>query len=58
MQIVLGGAVIKLVGTAFGQFLLAVDREPFLTAVTGHGTTRERASSIASAHLDPPTRPG
>ncbi len=33
--------------------LLAVDREPFLTAVTGHGTTRERASSIASAHLDP-----
>jgi CRP-like cAMP-binding protein len=32
--------------------LLAVDREPFLTAVTGHGTTRERASSIASAHLD------
>jgi len=38
--------------------LLAVDREPVLTAVTGHGTTRERASSIASAHLDPPTRPG
>ncbi|MDQ1479205.1 MAG: hypothetical protein QOI44_66 [Actinomycetota bacterium] len=34
--------------------LLAVDREPFLTAVTGHGTTHERASSIASAHLDPP----
>jgi hypothetical protein len=33
--------------------LLAVDREPFLTAVTGHGTTHERASSIASAHLDP-----
>ena len=33
--------------------LLAVDREPFLTAVTGHGTTRERASTIASAHLDP-----
>lgn len=33
--------------------LLAVDREPFLTAVTGHGTTRERASSIASAHLEP-----
>jgi hypothetical protein len=32
--------------------LLAVDREPFLTAVTGHRTTRERASSIASAHLD------
>jgi MFS family permease len=34
--------------------LLAVDREPFLTAVTGHGTTHERASSIASSHLDPP----
>jgi MFS family permease len=34
--------------------LLAVDREPFLTAVTGHGTTHDRASSIASAHLDPP----
>jgi MFS family permease len=34
--------------------LLAVDREPFLTAVTGHGTTRERASTIASSHLDPP----
>ena len=32
---------------------LAVDREPFLTAVTGHGTTHERASSIASRHLDP-----
>ena len=34
--------------------LLAVDREPFLTAVTGHGTTRDRASSIASEHLDRP----
>jgi MFS family permease len=33
--------------------LLAVDREPFLTALTGHGTTRARASSIASSHLDP-----
>lgn len=33
--------------------LLAVDRDPFLTAVTGHATTRERASSIAEAHLDP-----
>ena len=36
--------------------LLSVEREPFLTAVTGHGTTRERASSIASAHLAPPGR--
>ena len=33
--------------------LLAVDREPFLTAVTGHATTHDRASSIAAAHLDP-----
>ena len=33
--------------------LLAVDRDPFLTAVTGHATTRDRASSIAEAHLDP-----
>jgi hypothetical protein len=32
--------------------LLAVDREPFLTAVTGHAATRDRASSIAAAHLD------
>jgi MFS family permease len=34
--------------------LLAVDRQPFLTAVTGHAATRSRASSIATAHLDPP----
>ena len=33
--------------------LLALDREPFLVAVTGHATTRDRASSIADAHLDP-----
>jgi hypothetical protein len=33
--------------------LLAVDREPFLTAVTGHAATRDRATSIAAAHLDP-----
>ena len=33
--------------------LLAVDREPFLTAVTGHAVTSERASSIAARHLDP-----
>jgi hypothetical protein len=33
--------------------LLAVDREPFLTAVTGHATTQDRASSIANSHLDP-----
>ena len=41
------------VRAATDAVLLAVDREPFLTAVTGHGTTHERASSIASAHLDP-----
>jgi hypothetical protein len=33
--------------------LLAVGREPFLIAVTGHAATRDRASSIAAAHLDP-----
>jgi hypothetical protein len=33
--------------------LLAVDREPFLTAVTGHAVTRERASSIAASHFEP-----
>jgi CRP-like cAMP-binding protein len=33
--------------------LLMVGREPFLTAVTGHAVTHDRASSIASAHLDP-----
>jgi CRP-like cAMP-binding protein len=33
--------------------LLAVDREPFLIAVTGHAATRDRASSIAAAYLDP-----
>jgi Cyclic nucleotide-binding domain len=32
--------------------LLVVDRDPFLTAVTGHATTRDRASSIAAAHID------
>jgi Cyclic nucleotide-binding domain/Major Facilitator Superfamily len=32
--------------------LLAVDREPFLTAVTGHAVTSARASSIATRHLD------
>jgi len=32
--------------------LLAVDREPFLTAVTGHAVTSDRASSIAARHLD------
>jgi hypothetical protein len=34
--------------------LLAVDREPFLTALTGHAPTRDRASSIAADHLNPP----
>jgi Cyclic nucleotide-binding domain/Major Facilitator Superfamily len=33
--------------------LLAVAREPFLTAVTGHASTRDRASFIAAEHLDP-----
>jgi hypothetical protein len=33
--------------------LLAVDREPFLTAVTGHPATSARAASIAASHLDP-----
>jgi MFS family permease len=33
--------------------LLAVDREPFLTAVTGHAVTRATASSITARHLDP-----
>ena len=32
--------------------LLAVDREPFLTAVTGHAATRDRASSITATHLE------
>ena len=32
--------------------LLAVGRQAFLTAVTGHAATRNRASSIATAHLD------
>jgi len=34
--------------------LLAVDRDPFLTALTGHAKTSDRASSIAAAHLNPP----
>jgi hypothetical protein len=33
--------------------LLAVERDPFLTAVTGHATTHDRASSIAESHFDP-----
>ncbi len=32
--------------------LLAMYREPFLTAVTGHAPTRDRASSITAAHLN------
>jgi len=32
--------------------LLAMDREPFLIAVTGHAATRDRASSITAAHLN------
>jgi CRP-like cAMP-binding protein len=32
--------------------LLAIDREPFLTAVTGHAATHNRASSITAAHLE------
>ena len=32
--------------------LLSVDREPFLTAVTGHAATHDRASSIAAGHMD------
>lgn len=31
--------------------LLAVGREPFLAALTGHAQTRDRATSIAAAHL-------
>lgn len=41
------------VRAATDAVLLAVEREPFLTAVTGHGTTHERASSIVSSHIDP-----
>jgi Na+-transporting NADH:ubiquinone oxidoreductase subunit NqrB len=41
-------------GLVVGGALVAVDRQPFLTAVTGHAATRARASSIAIAHLDPP----
>jgi CRP-like cAMP-binding protein len=33
--------------------LLAIDRDPFLTAVTGHLPTRDRATSIASGYVDP-----
>jgi Cyclic nucleotide-binding domain len=33
--------------------LLAVDRDPFLTAVTGHLRTHERATSIASGYTTP-----
>ena len=43
------------VAASTASVLLAVDRDPFLTAVTGHARTRERASSIAAAHLDPAT---
>jgi CRP-like cAMP-binding protein len=32
--------------------LLVVDRQTFLTAVTGHATTLTRASSIATEHLN------
>jgi CRP-like cAMP-binding protein len=32
--------------------LLVVDQQSFLTAVTGHATTLNRASSIATAHLN------
>ena len=35
--------------------MLAIEREAFLVAVTGHGETRERAESIAAAHLAAPT---
>jgi MFS family permease len=31
--------------------LVAIDREPFLVAVTGHGGTRQRAERVASARL-------
>ena len=31
--------------------LVAVDREPFLVAVTGHGQTRERADTVAAERL-------
>jgi hypothetical protein len=41
------------VRAATDAVVLAVDRDPFLTAVTGHAPTRDRASSIAAAHLDP-----
>ncbi len=39
------------VRAATDAILLAVDRDPFLTAVTGHVTTSDRASSIAESHL-------
>ena len=32
--------------------LLVVDREPFLTAVTGHAATRDLNSSIVDTHLE------
>ena len=39
------------VRAATDAVLLAVDREPFLTAVTGHAVTGERASSIAEDRI-------
>jgi CRP-like cAMP-binding protein len=34
-----------------GTMLVAVDREPFLVALTGHAQTRERLEHVASQRL-------
>jgi len=41
------------VRAASDAVLLVLGREPFLTALTGHAPTRDRASRIASAYRDP-----
>jgi multidrug resistance protein, MATE family len=58
IQIVLGASVVKLVGTAFGQFLLAIDRprQVMLATIAGVSVNAVAAWVLVFGHLGLPPR--
>src|SRR5262249_47804324 len=58
IQIVLGASVVKLVGTAFGQFLLAIDRprQVMFATIAGVSVNAVAAWALVFGHLGLPPR--